>query len=1018
MRAVSRRGGVIQGIVTPDRTEVAPGEERPPDAPPSGATLPRGTAVGRYVLLGKLGAGGMGVVYAAHDPELDRKVALKLLLAPSQGGLGTEGRTRLRREALALARLSHPNVVAVHDVGTWGAHDFIAMEFVDGRTLRAWAGERPRGWQESLRVLVEIARAVAAAHAAGLVHRDLKPDNVMIDREDRVRVMDFGLAHGRPSATTMPEPERPRQIEVSDNSALSLQLTAAGLVQGTPTYMAPEQWYGQETGPPADQFGWSVVAWELLHGERPFVGDTIHELATAVTQGDRRPPPRGRAVPAWLRRVIERGLEPDPARRWPSMQALLAALTRGQARRRIVATAVVVAVIVAAIVGDLGLRRWRHAQKVAACEAAGREIAEIWRPEAQTRLREAFAATGVAYAGTAVDKVAPWLDRRASAWQAARVEACTQAEVERAWDRELYERALACLDERRVELKSLLAELEHPDEKVVQRAVGAVTGTIDASTCRDVDALRRRPVPPVDASATIATIRGELARAAALDAAGRYEAALAVATAAREAAQTLGWAPLTAAAQRREAHELTNRGKLEEAEAAGAAAFFAAGRAGAWDTAAEAAITMIRVVGYKLRRPNEGRQWGRLAELALAHANDPLGLREGRRLVNLVHVEEDVGAFAAAQALAERALALHEAALGADHPTIATDLDNLGGLNALTGQLVEARRMFERSVVITEEALGPEHPDLALTLNNLANVAQQEGQLGESRVLLERALAILERAMGPEHPDVASALTNLANTRMMQGDNAAALALFERALAIRERVLGPAHPDVAIALASLAMVREATGALTESVTLLEQALKILETAVGPDHPDVATTRTNLGNAYIRVGRRAEAQPQFVAALASREKTFGADHPALVATLVGLGDIAIKQRRFDEARSHLRRALTIVETALGPEHPLIAPCVQSLAEVQLAAGEIDAAVAGLERALVILAKQPTRTDEADARFALARALVARDPARALTEAGKARDALRDAGAAEPLAEVEAWLAAHPERPRRR
>ncbi|MCA9637679.1 MAG: serine/threonine protein kinase, partial [Myxococcales bacterium] len=158
------------------------------------AELGRGATIGRYLVLARLGAGGMGVVYAAYDPELDRKVAVKLLRS---GGHDPRGRARLLREAQALAKLAHPNVVAVHDVGTVGAQIFVAMEFVEGMTLRRWLAARPRAWPEIVEVFVAVGRGLAAAHAAGLVHRDLKPDNVMVGSDGRARVMDFGLAHAR-----------------------------------------------------------------------------------------------------------------------------------------------------------------------------------------------------------------------------------------------------------------------------------------------------------------------------------------------------------------------------------------------------------------------------------------------------------------------------------------------------------------------------------------------------------------------------------------------------------------------------------------------------------------------------------------------------------------------------------------------------------------------------------------------------------------------------------------------------
>jgi serine/threonine protein kinase len=247
-------------------------------------TLARGTAVGRYLVLDPLGAGGMGVVYAAYDPELDRKIAIKLL-APSvaHGSSSSEGQ-RLQREARALARLSHPNVVAVYDVGIASAQVFVAMELVEGQTLGAWLSAEPRTWQQVVRCFVDAGRGLAAAHAVGLVHRDFKPDNVLVGRDGKVRVSDFGLARA-----TQPMPgEGPSQQE-GTASASSVpghegrsgpqDGSLTGARAGTPRYMAPEQWLGAATGPWTDQFSFCVALWEALYGELPFAGTTPDALA-------------------------------------------------------------------------------------------------------------------------------------------------------------------------------------------------------------------------------------------------------------------------------------------------------------------------------------------------------------------------------------------------------------------------------------------------------------------------------------------------------------------------------------------------------------------------------------------------------------------------------------------------------------------------------------------------------------------------------------------------------------------
>ncbi len=293
------------------------------------------TAIGRYEVERTLGAGGMGVVVAARDPSLDRTVAIKLI----RRGLGDDQarRARLLREARAMAKLAHPNVVQVFEVGEHEGMVFVAMEFIAGEDLRAWM-ERARdgGWREVLEVFLQAGRGLAAAHAAGLVHRDFKPENVFVGEGGRARVGDFGLA--RASSDSARDPAAPRPGGSRDEA-----LTMTGAVLGTPAYMAPEQHCGRATDARTDQFAYCVALWEALCGERPFAGETLEELADAVVSGRRRVPPRGRSVPSELWVALERGLSTDPSERFPGMNELLALLellvsarprTRGSRRAR------------------------------------------------------------------------------------------------------------------------------------------------------------------------------------------------------------------------------------------------------------------------------------------------------------------------------------------------------------------------------------------------------------------------------------------------------------------------------------------------------------------------------------------------------------------------------------------------------------------------------------------------------------------------------------------------------------
>jgi serine/threonine protein kinase len=290
-------------------------------------TLPEQRRLGHYLLLDEIGRGGMGVVYAAHDSKLDRKVAIKMLRSEGNANL----QRRLVREAMAMAKLAHPCVVTVHEIGEHEGAAFLVMEYVEGQTLRQWLAAGQRSLGEILQVFSAAGRGLAAIHQAGLIHRDFKPDNLMIRASGQVLVMDLGIARAD-SSTTMPV------AGLDDASVASVDLTRDGALLGSPAYMAAEQFAGAEATPKSDQFSFCVTLWEALYGERPFATDNMAALIDAVSSGRKREPKR-RNIPLALRSVLDRGLQVDPQVRFESMTDLLAALelasgprTRARAR--------------------------------------------------------------------------------------------------------------------------------------------------------------------------------------------------------------------------------------------------------------------------------------------------------------------------------------------------------------------------------------------------------------------------------------------------------------------------------------------------------------------------------------------------------------------------------------------------------------------------------------------------------------------------------------------------------------
>ena len=423
------------------RTATAPGSASGPASP----IMPVGETLGRYKLERQLGVGGMGVVYAAFDPDLERRVALKVLRSVDSG----EGRQRLLREARAMARLSHGNVVAVHEVGSASGRDFVAMELVDGETLADWL-RLARVPERVVDAFIAAGRGLAAAHRAGLVHRDFKPHNVLRSRDGRILVTDFGLARGvdtplDPLAKTV-QPGTP----VSESSSSLTGITITGSVLGTPAYMAPEQWHGGTASPATDQFAFCVALWEALAGARPYRGDTVEALRNQVERGPGELD--AGKLPRNLRAALRRGLDPDPKRRWPSMDALIARIDPGARRRDRWATVALGSVAGAIVAVGLAVAVAHRASAPPACETR-MDPSAVWPAGA----KDAIAAQGQRPASIA-------LDADVQRWRDARGAACTAPEsTPRRVELDCLDHVLARLDIVARAVEKLRGHLLHVD---------------------------------------------------------------------------------------------------------------------------------------------------------------------------------------------------------------------------------------------------------------------------------------------------------------------------------------------------------------------------------------------------------------------------------------------------------------------------------------------------------------------------------------------------------------------------
>ena len=821
----------------------------------SDLVVAEGRQFGRYVLLGRLGEGGMGVVYGAYDPELDRRVALKLLAG---SGVGEEGRLRILREAQAMARLQHPNVVTVHEVGSVGGRVYLAMEHVRGATLRQWLAAARRPWRAALEVMRAVARGLIAAHEAGLVHRDVKPENVMIGDDERVRVMDFGLARAEPTGAPAP-------VSTSSSSLLGSDLTRMGSVVGTPAYLAPEGLLGGATDARADQFGWSVTCWEALYGERPFAGPDIASLRRNVLAGRRRPAPTGGGVPRGVRRVLERGLAGAPGRRYPSMQALLTDLDAALRRWRW--RFVGYGVLAAAVGAGAALVHGKLAAEALAerCAAEGAAIAETWGEEPARRVIQAFAATGRPDADEVFARTRPWLDGYAEGWAQARTELCGAAAGGPLTAAQ--ELALECLEERRASLDALVGAVfasAAPD--LLTRAPSLASRLPQLAACADPIRLARAPRRPDDpeARARIVALRSSLERAATFQRAGEYPAAMRETEAALAEAEGLGWTPLITQAHIR-------RGALRALEAAfGAseaeleAALWQAEADGDDEAVVRAATELIYIVGKDLGRPDDGARWGQLALAVLRRIGEEEALGASDTYAALGIVQEARGEFAAAQRLKEKVLELRLRHLGPEHPSVANAYDMLGVIMTERGALEEARVVLERGLTIRLAKLGPSHVEVGNSYVNLGNVLARLKRPAEAHELQRKARDIFAAGRGPGHPVTAIATENMAVCEYLLRDYPRALATHREALAIRERTLDANHPHVAVSHQGIGDVLRAQGDPAGAAAEYRRALERYEASVGPDHPEVAITLQKSASALRQAG-------ELAAALASAER---------------------------------------------------------------------------------------------------------------------------------------------------
>ncbi|MCA9655156.1 MAG: serine/threonine protein kinase, partial [Myxococcales bacterium] len=867
--------------------------------------------------------------------------------------------------------------VQVYEVGESEGRTFVAMELVEGETLDLWIHRHPRpSWRECIEVFLGVGEGLAAAHGQGLIHRDFKPSNAIIDRSGRPRVLDFGLARRVDGGDDEPVVD---EAPAEGRPELEVALTRTGAVLGTPAYMPPEQMLGGSASPRCDQFSFCVALYEALYGERPFEGLTTRLLLEAVRAGRLRAAPRGSRVPAAVRSIVARGLSFEPDARWPSMDALLERLRRRlvpRGRRLAVVGSLVVATSVGAALGVERYARWAHH-----CRGAEGELVGVWDEERRARVEDALLATRLPFAEDAWSRVEAELDDYSATWVQEHVDACEAATVRGEQGEDQMALRMACLGDRKHALAATVSVLAEADSQVTERAVELVSALPSLERCAEVERLAtldQRVPPPEDPAVAdeVEALRGRLSGAKARWSAGRYEEARAEADAVRERAEALGYEPLLAEATLERGFARLRLGELDDAEHDLREAYASATRLDHPLVAGRAVAALVVLAGQLRSEHERGLQWGTTA-LALVQGPAAEPGAEARTLDAIGTVMAEKGELDRALEHHQRALALRERD-GADELDLADSYLNIGIVQLEQGAVEEASGSFRRSAQLVERMLGPRHPTLAASLTNLGIALRRQGQPELALEQLRRAASIWEDAVGPDHLDTALVLNNIGLVLTELGRLDEALDHHRRAEAVFVRMLGPRHPNVAASLDNIGLIHTLRGEYEQAIASHQRALEIREEAFGPRHYAVGQLLLDLATALSAAGRE------------------------------------------QEARSSLQRACSILEEALGPEHSSLAQCLGALAEVELALGDAASARGHAERALAIREPGPgSGAGHEHLRFVLARALwddpASRDRARALAQQARDGELARGAEGQEALAEIEAWLAREGEPP---
>ena len=910
-----------------------------------------GCVIGRYTVLERLGAGATATVYSAYDAHLERIVALKVLRAQLET---SDIRVRLTREAQAMARLRHPNVVTVYDVGTFGDRIYIAMEFVDGMTLRKWVQREPRPWRDVLEVLKGAGRGLQAAHEAGLVHRDFKPDNVLVGNDGRVLVTDFGIARrdqvtpstsdasgesvaretgvrslaeklaserANTSAMAEPTPTTETSTSRSWSSSSAEPLTEEGAVLGTPGYIAPEHLFAGVDGARGDQFSFAVTMYVTLYGAHPFRFKDLVTYGDALQKPPRAPPASG--VPAWVHAVIERGLAQDPARRFATIADLLAALERDPWKRR--RRWAVGAVFAVSAIAAVGTYRKHRTELLAKTREGAPLMTSAWNAAAEQKLRGSLERADPRHGADVARAVVGKLTEYARDWTETHRLISEATLIRREQDDAAMERRLRCLERGRDQFAALIDILAQGHAGTTSHAVDAVYALARPSTCRtsDAAAIPGLPEGPALRERSLAAEHA-IAQAVALQTVGDRQA----------------------------------------------------------ESVVEQALPDARAIPYPRAE----------AELLLIGAQAKEDRDERRAALDLYQ-----SAFLAAQRAADDVLAVRAAA----------------GSAVLFAVWLDNQHESERWIMIAEaiaDRAGANNAVRATVLASRIAVNLTSGHADKNVELQKELIELLEDLYGEDDSRVAKAISNRSVTYFRMHEPELALADAQRAANLRSRVLGPNHPILAAWYSNIGLFLADLNRWDEGKAALVHALE-LRAGTAPGGATVLIY-VNLGEAELELGNADAALDILDKGMRLLEQLGLRGYHEFYIRLTRAEVFGAK----GDYRAKLRDCESVLELneAADPNPMTLqfrADALACIGSTELSQRKLDAALAHLEESVSLQGRaDPNAVPRAASALARALFVTHREPQRACELAERARPALqKHPSQKRELAEIDALLA---------